>query len=454
MTIFASPSNYRKMIETVRRFIVKEELLSQNATVIVGLSGGMDSMVLLDLLTLSGYECVAAHCNFHLRGEESDRDAAFVRKWCKSIDIPLTTIDFDTTQYAADKKISIEMAARELRYDWFEIVRRQYGAEAVAVAHHKDDSVETVMLNLVRGTGIKGLIGIMPKNRRVVRPLLCVTRTQIEQYVTDRGIPYVYDSTNGEDVFLRNALRLNVLPQLEELNPSVRESIWRTTRNLVEVEKVYCASVAKSIKKVFRDDKIDINLLRDTDSPRSVLFEILSPFGFSPSVIEDVYVGMEAHSGKVFHSKSHRLLKDRDYYILDPKNADEVQEEPVEIDAYTTELMAPVHLQLQTADMPVEIEKDRGFLYVDIDKLVFPLTLRRWREGDWFIPFGMRGRKKVSDYFTDRKYNLKEKEDTWLLLSGDDIVWIVGERSDDRFKLTEKSKRVLMVMCIKNDGIG
>lgn len=438
------------MIDRVRRFIEKEKLFAPGATVIVGLSGGMDSMVLLDLLTLSGYQCVAAHCNFHLRGEESNRDAAFVKKWCKGIDIPFTSIDFDTTQYAADKKISIEMAARELRYDWFEIVRRQYVAEAVAVAHHKDDSVETVLLNLIRGTGIKGLSGIMPKNRHVVRPLLCVTRAEIEEYIAERDMPYVFDSTNDNDIFLRNSLRLNIIPQLEKLNPLVREAIWRTSRNLFEAEKVYSESLRDIIKDLFRDDKIDIAKLRQTASPRSVLFEILSPLGFGASVIEDVYLGMESTSGKVFHSKSYRLIKDRGVFILDPVTGNERDEELIQIHSGTEEITGPLHLLIRKEKIPLSIEKNSRVLYADLSKLKFPLTVRRWNEGDWFIPFGMKGRKKVSDYFTDRKYSLKEKENAWILLSGDDIVWIVGERSDDRYKITEESSDVFVVEMVNN----
>ena len=438
------------MIDRVRRFIEKEKLFAPEATVIVGLSGGMDSMVLLDLLTLLGYQCVAAHCNFHLRGEESNRDAAFVKKWCKGIDIPFTSIDFDTTQYAADKKISIEMAARELRYGWFEIVRRQYVAEAVAVAHHKDDSVETVLLNLIRGTGIKGLSGIMPKNRHVVRPLLCVTRAEIEEYIAERDMPYVFDSTNDNDIFLRNSLRLNIIPQLEKLNPSVREAIWRTSRNLFEAEKVYSESLRDIIKDLFRDDKIDIAKLRQTASPRSVLFEILSPLGFGASVIEDVYLGMESTSGKVFHSKSYRLIKDRGVFILDPVTGNERDEELIQIHSGTEEITGPLHLLIRKEKIPLSIEKNSRVLYADLSKLKFPLTVRRWNEGDWFIPFGMKGRKKVSDYFTDRKYSLKEKENAWILLSGDDIVWIVGERSDDRYKITEESSDVFVVEMVNN----
>ncbi|SCD20671.1 tRNA(Ile)-lysidine synthase [Proteiniphilum saccharofermentans] len=438
------------MIDRVRRFIEKEKLFAPGATVIVGLSGGMDSMVLLDLLTLSGYQCVAAHCNFHLRGEESNRDAAFVKKWCKGIDIPFTSIDFDTTQYAADKKISIEMAARELRYDWFEIVRRQYVAEAVAVAHHKDDSVETVLLNLIRGTGIKGLSGIMPKNRHVVRPLLCVTRAEIEEYIAERDMPYVFDSTNDNDIFLRNSLRLNIIPQLEKLNPSVREAIWRTSRNLFEAEKVYSESLRDIIKDLFRDDKIDIAKLRQTASPRSVLFEILSPLGFGASVIEDVYLGMESTSGKVFHSKSYRLIKDRGVFILDPVTGNERDGELIQIHLETEEVTGSLHLLIRKEEMPLSIEKNSRILYADLSKLKFPLTVRRWNKGDWFIPFGMKGRKKVSDYFTDRKYSLKEKENAWILLSGDDIVWIVGERPDDRYKITEESSDVFVVEMVNN----
>jgi tRNA(Ile)-lysidine synthase len=438
------------MIDTVRRFIEKEKLLTPNATVIVGLSGGMDSMALLDLLTLLGYQCVAAHCNFHLRGEESDRDAGFVKKWCKNIDIPFTSIDFDTTQYAADRKISIEMAARELRYEWFEIVRRQYEAEAVAVAHHRDDSVETVLLNLVRGTGIKGLTGIMPRNRNVVRPLLCVTRTEIEEYIAERDMPYVSDSTNNDDVFRRNSLRLNIIPQLEKINPSVRDAIWRTSRNLSETEKIYNAFIRDAVKDLFRDDKIDIRKLRENISPRSVLFEILTPLGFGAPVIEDVYLSMESSSGKVFHSTSYRLIKDRDFFILDRTTGNSAGEERIYIDSKTEEITTPLHLKIRREKMPVAIEKDSRFLYADAGKLKFPLELRRWREGDWFRPFGMKGKKKVSDYFTDRKYSLKEKEDAWILLSGDEIVWIAGERTDDRFKITEKSVDVFIVEMVNN----
>ena len=441
------------MLEKVKEYIHKENLIKDNTKVIVGLSGGMDSMVLLDVLMLLGYRCMAAHCNFHLRGDESNRDETFVKKWCKSIDIPYTSINFDTNQYAADRKISIEMAARELRYNWFETLRKHYQADYIAVAHHKDDSVETVLLNLIRGTGIKGLTGISSKNGYVVRPLLCISRSEIENYISERDIPYVTDSTNSEDLYLRNSLRLNVIPLLETLNPSVKDTIYRTSKNVTEAEKVYSESVQKSIKKVFNNNKININELRQTASPRSVLFELLTPYNFTPSTIEDISECMDSISGKIFFSdsnfdfekKKYRLIKDRSSFLLDVVNDTYNDNETYLIEEVTTELKFPVNFKIREIISPDDIVYDSSFLYIDDDKIKYPLVLRRWKSGDWFIPFGMKGKKKLSDYFTDRKFSLKDKEDAWLLAAGDDIVWIVGERNDNRFKVTENTKKIISI---------
>ena len=441
------------MLEKVREYIQKENLILHNTKVIVGLSGGMDSMVLLDILTLLGYSCLAAHCNFHLRGEESNRDEIFVKKWCKSIDIPFTSINFDTNQYASDLKISIEMAARELRYNWFETLRRHYQANCIAVAHHKDDSVETVLLNLIRGTGIKGLTGISPKNGYVVRPLLCISRSEIENYILERDIPYVTDSTNSEDLYLRNSIRLNVIPLLETLNPSVKDTIYRTSKNVTEAEKVYSESIQKTIKKVFNNNKIDINELRQTASPRSVLFEILTPYNFTPSTIEDISESIDSISGKIFFSdsnsnfekKKYRLIKDRNSFLLDVVNDIYNENEMYLIEEGTSEINFPVSIKIREISSPADIIYNSHFLYIDADKIKYPLVLRKWRSGDWFIPFGMKGKKKLSDYFTDRKFSLKDKENVWLLTYENDIVWIVGERNDNRFKITENTKKIIFI---------
>lgn len=433
------------MIDRVQKFIQSEKLLPHNAKVIVGLSGGMDSMVLLDLLVLLEYRCIAAHCNFHLRGAESDRDADFVRKWCKNTDIPFTSIDFDTTGYAEDRKISIEMAARELRYEWFEILRKQYEADAIAVAHHRDDSVETVLLNLIRGTGIKGLSGISPRNGYVVRPLLTVSRSEIEDYIIERELPYVTDSTNDQDIYLRNYLRLNVIPNLEVVNPSVKESIIRTSKNISEAEKIYSESIREYIDVVFINDKINIPMLKKTASPQSVLFELLSPLGFTSSTIEDIFQSMDSTPGKVFLSDRYRVIKDRSDFILEKITSDIISDEHYLIEEESKEITFPVRFNLRKEKTPVKIEKKRNILYVDADKLKFPLIMRRWKAGDWFIPFGMNGKKKLSDYFTDRKFSLKDKKEAWVILSGENIVWIVNERSDNRYKITDESKNIFII---------
>ena len=441
------------MLEKVKEYIHKENLIKDNTKVIVGLSGGMDSMVLLDVLMLLGYRCMAAHCNFHLRGEESNRDETFVKKWCKSIDIPYTSINFDTNQYAADRKISIEMAARDLRYNWFETLRKHYQADYIAVAHHKDDSVETVLLNLIRGTGIKGLTGISAKNGYVVRPLLCISRSEIENYISERDIPYVTDSTNNEDLYLRNSLRLNVIPLLETLNPSVKDTIYRTSKNVTEAEKVYSESIQKSIKEVFSNNKIDIDQLRQTASPRSVLFELLAPYNFTPSTIEDISESIDSISGKVFFSdssadlekKKYRLIKDRNSFLLNVVNETNNENETYFIEKGINEINIPINIKIKKLSSSADIAFNKHTIYIDADKIKYPLVLRKWRSGDWFIPFGMKGRKKLSDYFTDRKFSLKDKEDAWLLASGDDIVWIVGERNDDRFKISENTKQIISI---------
>lgn len=433
------------MLDKVKRYIADNQLFEQSDKLLVGLSGGADSMALLNVLIELKYDCVAAHCNFHLRGEESDKDQLYVEDWCNFKNIPLITVDFDTTKYAGDNKISIEMAARELRYRWFERVRKDHDADYIAVGHHLNDSIETFLLNLIRGTGISGLSGIVPKNGRVVRPLLSVSRNEIEEYLDRFATNFRVDSTNLEDIYTRNFIRLNLLPSLEKINPSINDAIARTSKNLSEVEKVYRHVMEKDIKVVLLDNVIDIEKLKQTISPQSVLFEILFPLGFSPSSIEDVLDSIEATPGKVFYSPSHRLIKDRVFFLIDKLCTNEVENRIYTIHNGVTHIDSPLDMCFDVKPYPVDITKSPKYLYLDADLITYPLVLRKWQIGDWFVPFGMKGRKKLSDFFSDQKFSIKDKEDVWILVSGEDIVWVVGHRSDDRFRVTPKTKNILVI---------
>ena len=370
----------------------------------------------------------------------------FVRMYARKLNIPFLMTDFDTRKYAADHHLSIEMAARELRYDWFEKQRTETGAQAIAVAHHRDDSVETLLMNLVRGTGIRGMSGIRPKNGFVVRPLLAVSREEILKWLAERGLTYMTDSTNLSDAYTRNFIRLRVLPLLEEINPSVKNAIARTSEHLSAAETVYLHVVEDARNKVIEQgSRLSIATLMHYPSPDAILYELLKTYNFTRPVTEDIYLSLTKESGKTFYSSTHRLLKDRDYLLLSPLMEEKVCEYTLAGDEAVWS--GPVELSFEKIVLKKDfcIRKDKNIAYFDYDKLTFPLTLRTWKEGDWFIPFGMKGRKKLSDYFSDHKFSRFEKERTWLLCSGDAVIWIVGERPDNRFCLDNKTKGVLVV---------
>ena len=441
------------MTTQIEEYIAHHKLFSKQSKVLVGLSGGPDSMALIHILMQLGYNCIAAHCNFHLRVEDSDNDAAFVDAWCSKNDIPLFTIDFDTNEYAATKKLSIEMAARELRYNWFEELRIEQNADVIGIAHHKDDSVETILINLIRGTGIKGLTGIPIINKHIVRPLLAISRSEIMEYLHINQVPYVMDHTNEEELYTRNILRLKVLPIFEKINPSVKNSIVTTANNLKEAEKIYDGYIKEAIKTVLQDNLIDIAKLLQTHSPQSVLFEMLSPLGFTPSVIEDIASNLDSIPGKIYLADNFRLLKDRGFLVISESKSVIQEDKNTEFLIYpdTIHMELPFELSINTEKYTpqFEIQRKNTILQCDIDKLSFPLTLRKWKKGDWFVPFGMKGKKKISDFFTDNKFTLFEKEETWVLLSGDNIMWIVNHRSDNRFRITDATKSVYIISLLK-----
>ncbi len=434
------------MIRAIRLYIERNRLLSGDRPVLVGLSGGADSVALLGVLVRLGYPCVALHCNFHLRGKESDRDEAFARGFSESLDVPFYTVGFDTVSYARERHVSIEMAARKLRYSWFEEMRERLEGEAIAVAHLRDDSVERVLMNLARGTGSRGMIGIRPRNGFIVRPLLCVSREEIVAWLAARGYAYVTDSTNLSDAYTRNFIRLRVLPLLEEINPSAREAIARSSGHLSAVETIYRSVLEQARKEVMlSDDRLSIEALMRFPSPETILYELLKDYGFTRVVSADIFAALDGESGRLFYSPTHRLLKDRDSLWIAPLG--EKERRTFVLDPDRGVCHDPIELSFRKLVMTEDfsIERDRRIAYLDYDKLDFPLTLRTWREGDWFIPFGMRGRKKLSDYFSNRKFSRIEKERTWLLCGGEAIVWVVGERIDDRFRIDRSTKCALIV---------
>ena len=440
----------REVLEKVRIFIRQHHLLQDESRVVVGLSGGSDSVCLAHILDKLGYEVVAAHCNFHLRGEESMRDEQFVVSLCQQMGWNLHQEDFDTAVYARQKGISIEMAAREYRYDWFKRLKEEVGAEAIAVGHHQDDNVETLLLNLTRGTGIKGLCGMQPKNGDVVRPLLCLTRKDILIYLEDVHQTYVTDHTNLEDDFARNKVRLDVLPLLETINQGAMKNLASTQENLTEVMKVYQQAMQDAITNCVEQKEngeihIDIQKLQTLPSPISVLHEVLSPFGFNKVQLKDLLAALN-ESGKVFIAAGRRVLVDRQYII-------------VEAEHYP---MPNIHMTI----IPVEdltINKDPHYAYLDADKLkmangkcqmaninsplsTFNLQLSTPKEGDTFAPFGMGGKRKLlSDFLTDLKLSLFEKERQPLLVVGNEIVWVIGRRSSELYRVDETTKWVLIL---------
>ncbi len=340
------------------------------------------------------------------------------------------------------------MAARDLRYEWFEKLRQNQNAEAIAVAHHQDDSIETLLLNLIRGTGIKGLTGIKPKNGNVIRPLLGISKAEILQFAEEKQIPFIVDSSNLQDEYTRNKIRLSLIPLLRSINPSIESSFVRTMQNLNEVVKIYEKSIQESIEKVFdkEQNRIDISLLKNLPSPESVLFELLKAYNFGPDVIKDVLLAVDSQSGKEFYSSTHSLLKDRDQFLLYPRK-NVVQKGIYQINENDWKITVPVFIQLSFVEVDSEfiLIKDKNQAYFDAEKLHFPLQIRRWEKGDRFIPFGMTGFQKLSDYFNNHKFTKVEKENVWLLCSGDDIIWIIGNRADNRYRVSEQTKKVCVL---------
>ena len=450
------------MIRKIQKYIEANHLLTFDRPVITGFSGGGDSVSLLYILNKLGYNCVAAHCNFRLRGSESDRDEDFCEKFAAENNITFEKTGFDTKSYATEHRVSIEMAARDLRYEWFETIRKKYDAQAIAVAHHRDDSNETMLLNMMRGSGIRGLCGIRPKNGYVVRPLLCVSRGDLIQYMEKHCLPYITDSSNLSEEYTRNFIRLRLLPLMEEINPSVGTTLARTADHLSDVENIYIQVIEQAkntlIQKVGENEfRISVNEIIKQPASKTILYELLKSYGFNRDISEDIFHALTGESGKSFEAtdSQFKILKDRDFLIIHKQP--EISRDTYIIGEDNPEgngLPVKISFHKVKVDSSFIIDKSPLTATFDYSKIKFPLTMRKWNPGDWFIPFGMKGRKKLSDYFSDNKFSILEKEKTWLLCCGEDIIWVIGERTDNRFCVNNNTKDALIINfseknCIK-----
>ena len=432
------------MLRRVQQFIEKNHLLNRKALYLVGLSGGADSVALMLILQELGYRVEAAHCNFKLRGDESDRDENFVKNLCSERDIQLHVIHFDTKEYADLHKVSIEMAARDLRYGYFRQLCKDIGAEGICIAHHRDDAVETLLMNLLRGAGIHGLTGIRAKNDFVIRPLLCLSRREIVEYLDSIGQSYVTDSTNLEDDVLRNKVRLRVLPLLEEIAPGAIANIDKTANYLCEAEKVYDAEVQRESLALKADSgEVSIDEMLRQPSSSVFLHEWLMPFGFNSSQTEQILSAVNSEPGREFTSATHILVVDRSKLIVEPKSQPMKSIKMPECGTYRYDETTTYKVEI-TED--TNISKSADVATVDADKVKFPLSLRPIENGDWFIPFGMTGRKLVSDYLTDRKFTILQKRRQLALTDASGaIVWLVGYRTDNRFKVSAETTKILRI---------
>ena len=477
----------------MRRFASVHELFVYGGKYVVALSGGADSVSLLFVLKHLEHELgigvEAAHCNFHLRGAESVRDEEFCKQLCERLSVPLHLIHFDTQAYADLHRVSIEMAARDLRYGYFENLRRDIEAQDICVAHHRDDSVETVLLNLVRGTGLRGLRGIQPRNGNIIRPLLSLSREDIVQYLDALGESYVTDSTNLHNDVKRNKIRLDVMPLLRELNPSVSQSIFESSLRVGEALKVFDEAMKRSIADVTTPPRgctcpkctnqpvrkctnqpllvqqsllhqqrctlqanhpltISIDRLKQQPSPEYTLHEILSPRGFTSAQIDQIYGSLDSCSaGKIIASDSHELAFDRGSLLVQPRtNAADAARLMRIPETGTYVFTDSLKIKVAAEDCGDDYVPSRAAdcVCLDASDIKFPLTLRHIEQGDRFVPFGMNGMKLVSDYLTDRKKNVFEKRQQLVLTDAQQrIVWLVGERTDNRFRITAHTQQAL-----------
>jgi len=432
------------MLELFKNHIKTKFSFLETSRVLVAISGGMDSVVLANLCHQLKFNFALAHCNFNLRGSESDADEEFVLQLAEALDMEVFVENFDTTAYAEEHKLSIQMAARELRYDWFQELSEQLNFDYIVTAHHADDNLETFLINLTRGTGLDGLTGIPEINDNIVRPLLPFSRQAMETYAIENELKWRNDSSNASTKYLRNKLRHDVIPVLKDINKNLLQNFQTTLDNLNDTADIVEESLNAVLKRaIISIDNSEIRFkvaeFKKLNNPKAYLHEFLKDYGFSEW--NDVLNLLDAQSGKQVFSSSYRLLKDRDILILTELTSED-NNQFISISKKDAKMALPIGVLCIEEVSKIE-NTHSNIIYVDESKLKFPLAVRKWQEGDYFFPLGMKGKKKLSKYFKDEKLSLIDKENSWLLCSEDSILWVIGKRADDRFKVTKNTKKIL-----------
>lgn len=432
---------FKNLVKTNYPYLCGSKLL-------LAVSGGLDSVVLAHLCHEAKLDFSIAHCNFNLRGEESDGDEKFVVDLADSLEVEVFTESFDTLNFAENHKISVQMAARELRYEWFSELSSSVQFDYTLTAHHANDNLETFLINLIRGTGPEGLTGIKTEKEEIIRPLLDFSRKQIEAYARKKHYKWREDSSNASDKYMRNKIRHHIVPVMEELNPQLLDSFAKTQQHLQEsmdlVEDYISLLYPKLVQKDTYGYAIDIDFLKKVPNQKQILYQLLKSFGFTEW--NDVYDLLSAQTGKMVLSDTHRLIKDRQKLLLTEQNGNSVNKE-YNLGEDEDLVMIPGMGTLHINEVKEMEQASESCIFVPERKLEFPLKIRKWKKGDYFYPFGMKGKKKLSDFFKDQKFSLPEKENTWILFSGNEIVWIINHRADNRFAV-EKSDSKILKICI------
>lgn len=428
---------------------LEQQQIPKDAGILLAVSGGVDSLLLVELFVQSGLKPAIAHCNFKLRGVDADQDQRFVKDYAQKHGLRFFTTNFDTKKYSTDHGISIQMAARELRYEYFRALMEEHNLDYLATAHHADDSLETILLNLGRGTGLQGLSGISPNRNKVLRPLLPFSKNEIESMARSLDLQWREDASNAKTDYQRNYIRHKVLPVLKENFPGFEKSFDKTQRQLQDESELFSHLIQEKIAELevveHQTRKLPIAEISNIPGVKSLLHFWLQPYSeFDLTSIVDC---LQGESGKVFENGRYQLLVDRDFLIL--QKCKEVKDESFHIEETTEEIKTPLPILFES--LPIEnheLIRDKSIAMLDKDKLTFPLTLRRWQAGDNFISLGMKGKKKLSDFFIDQKVNRFEKDNSWVLTSGNDIVWVINHRIDDRFKISDDTKTVYFARLI------